>query len=218
MKRSSVHVIATLFVVFLCSNGFSQTIHAGHRIEIDELLWLQLSDEPEHHMYEAHRYFSGGEREAAGHNLRKAAVYLQIDAANVNGEGQNDLKLAADQLVMMARGIEDGTVTDPMDLKDAFARAEHAIAENHCACAKESWRHKQVREAGYRMRAAGAALERSAKWSGHELEAGLKASVKETRQMGAELVEGKDYVVDEIGRGLTSLGNGIATLGHRFER
>ena len=191
---------------------------ANQPIEIDELLSLQLSDEPEHHMYEADRDLKANKKDSAAHNLRKAIVFLRIDAANATGDARNSLELAGDDLLAMTHRIEQGTEIRTVDLEYAFARAEHAMAENYCACAKESWGHKQARPTGYRMRAASAAIERSAKWSGKELDAAVQASVDDTRRLGAALVEENDYVVDEIGEGIAALGNGIFSVGRCIER
>jgi len=219
MKRLTAQLLATLLVTLVCSACYSQLLHRAHRpIEIDEVLWLQLSDEPEHHMYEADREFKAGDSVAAAQNIRKAIVFLRIDATNAAESAKNALELAADDLQSMSHRIEHGHEIRAVDLEYAFARAQQAIAENHCACAKESWGQKRIQQAGYRMRAAGAAIERSAKWSGTELDAGVHTSVEDARRVGAAMVEEKNYVVDEIGKGLTSLGDGISSVGRRIER
>ncbi|HQX50337.1 MAG TPA: hypothetical protein PLR25_10535 [Planctomycetaceae bacterium] len=219
MKRLTTQLLTTLLVTLVCSASYSQLLHRANRpIEIDEVLWLQLSDEPQHHMYDADRDFREGNRAGAVQNIRKTIVFLRVDAANASDSARNGLEVAADDLQSMAHRLENGTEVRAVDLESAFSRVQHAIAENHCACAKESWGHKRIQQAGYRMRAAGAAIERSAKWSGTELDAGVQASVEDARRVGATMVEDKDYAVDEIGKGLTSLGNGIASLGHRIER
>jgi len=216
MKRIASQFLATLLVTVVCNAAFSQVV--DRPIKIDEMLWLQLSDEPEHHMKEAESNLKAGNLSGASHNLRKAIVFLRIDAANCSGSCKDALDYAADDLLALTHRIEKGTPVRTIELERAFARAEHAIAENHCACAKESWIHKRNELVGYRMRAAGLAIERAAKWSGEELDAGARTTVDETRKIGASLVEGKDFVVDEIGKGLTSLGEGIARTGRRIER
>lgn len=217
MKHTATIGLAIVLASTACLSANAQVLRASHTIKVNEILWLQLTDEPGRLMSEGHRQFESGNTAEASHCIRKAAVFLKIDAENSKGTTQQDLQNAADDLDAVARGIDDGSIRHAARLSQSFCRAEHALAEYQYGFARESWAQKEARLAGYRMRAAGTALERAARWSGDELEEGGARTIEATRRIGSAMVNGTDYVADEFGQGMDALGKGISRFGRRFE-
>jgi len=173
MKRMTTTLLVLMCAASICSTAAAQFQLLGERtIQVKETLWLELTDEPGHLMSEGHRQLRSGNTAASAHNIHKAAVFLQIYANNAKGYIQDDLGDSARDLETVSKGVADGSINGLPILERAFSRAEHALAEFQYGYAKESWTQKEARLAGYRMRAAGNALERSARWSGEELDAG----------------------------------------------
>jgi hypothetical protein len=185
----------------------------GRKISVNEEMWLQLSDEPGRHLQAARDQFFNNDRTGAAWHMRKAAVYLKISADNSSAKTEHNLRYSVKELESLARGIESGNVTSINTLERAFSRAEHALAQHHYALANESWAKRESRIAGYRLRAAGNASERAARWTGHEVQEGASAVYRGSRTLGGNLIEGTGIVVEEVGKGFKAVGHQIERVG-----
>ncbi|NQV25446.1 MAG: hypothetical protein HQ518_13890 [Rhodopirellula sp.] len=204
-------VLASLVAVTAWGQSSGNT--HGRNISVTEDLWLQLADEPGRHLQEARDHFFKNDRTSAAWQMRKAVVYLKISAENSSAKTEKNLRSSATELESLARGVESGTVTSIQTLEHAFSRAEHALAQHHYALANESWAKRESRIAGYRLRAAGDATERAARWTGEEIEEGAVATYRGTRTLGGKLIEGGGVVVDEVGKGIEAVGHQIEKVG-----
>jgi hypothetical protein len=108
-------------------------------------------------------------------------------------------------------------VASEKQLKDAFARADHALANHHYLKASEYWAKKDEKKAGHALKAAAQHLEQAAAWSGHKLEAGALDVIDGVRAGAGKLTEGTGWAADEVGKGIDDLGKEISKLGKAIE-
>ena len=189
---------------------------AGHFI-VQEELWTDLADEPGQHMERAREAYLKVDAADAAAELRKAATHLRISASQAAAGTKRTLIRSAVELEALARRVEAGTVKSVGELDAAIARALHSLAHHHCVLAEKSWVQRETRCAGKQMRAAADNLERATARTGEALRSGTRKVAKDIRVISGKLVEGTGFVVDEVGRGFTSLGKQVETVGKGIE-
>jgi hypothetical protein len=213
---NSRFVLCGCVVASLCATSVQaqpDVVERGRTIKVNEELWLQLSDEPGRHLQSARDRFFNNDRASAAWHMRKAAVFLKISAQNATEKTEQNLRYSVSELESPASGVESGTVSSIRTLEHAFSRAEHAMAQHHYALASESWAKRESRIAGYRLRAAGDASERAARWTGQEVQEGATAVYQGSRTLGGKLIEGTGFVVEEVGKGFNAVGHQIERVG-----
>ena len=183
----------------------------------EEDIWIVLVDEPEFHFQKAHEFFLKKDFKAAGSEIRKGAAFLKLEAGRSTTEGKKTLEASADELGKLAEDVEKGAVASEKQLKDAFARADHALAKHHYLKASEYWAKKDEKKTGHALKAAAQALEHAAAWSGHKLETAAIDVIKGVRVGSGKLIEGMGWSADEVGKGINELGNEISKLGKAIE-
>ena len=82
------------------------------------------------HFQKAHNFFLKKDFKAVAAEIRNAAELLKQEAEKATIEGKKALTASINELEKLAKDVEKGTVTSEKKLKDAFARAEHALAKN----------------------------------------------------------------------------------------
>ncbi len=101
----------------------------GGVIAIEEDVWVPLHNEPFDQFHQAHENFFKRHYKAAAAELREGAAFLKIEAGRAAGDTKHALKASAQELDKLATATENGAVKSVHDLDNAFARAEHALAE-----------------------------------------------------------------------------------------
>jgi hypothetical protein len=216
-------VVALAFVagmVWLCpANAEAQAPQKplGDWTPYEEDIWIVLVDEPEFHFQKAHEFFLKKDFKAAASEIRKGAAFLKLEAGRSTAEGKKALAASADELGKLADDVQKGTVASEKQLKDAFARADHALANHHYLKASEYWAKKDEKKAGHALKAAAQHLEQAAAWSGHKLEAGALDVIDGVRAGAGKLTEGTGWAADEVGKGIDDLGKEISKLGKAIE-
>ncbi len=188
----------------------------GHFI-VQEELWTDLADEPGQHMERAREAYLKVDAADAAAELRKAATHLRISAAQAAAGTKRSLIRSAMELEALAKRVEAGTVKSVGELDAAIARALHALAHHHCVLAEKSWVQRETRCAGKQMRASADNLERATARTGEVLRSATREVAKDIRIISGKLVEGTGFVADEVGRGFTSLGKQVETVGKVIE-
>lgn len=217
MKRTKTFLGWCCALTMTLSANFADAqVPGAKQITADEYLWLQLVDEPYHHMQAAREQFLLGDRRGAADELRTSAVYLRISSQNSPRTTRPALLEAATDLENQAIRVQAGTLKTVNRLDQSFARAEYALARHHHAAATESWSKQQARAAGLRIQAATTAAERASVWTGHKVSDGAKTVYSGARSLGGGLVQGSGYVVDQVGRGFESVGKQIGSLGQKI--
>jgi hypothetical protein len=169
------------------------------------------------HFQKAHEFFLKKDMKSAASEIRKGAVVLKKEAGNATEEGKKVLTASIQELEKLANDVEKGTVRSEKKLKDAFARADHALAQHHYLKASESWAKKETKSTGNSLKAAAQYLEQAAKWSGQKLEAGASEVVKGARSAADKLVKGTKWVAEEVSKGIKDIGNEISKLGEKIK-
>jgi hypothetical protein len=180
---------------------------------VQEDVLVVLADEPEHHLKLAHEHFLKKEHKEAASEIRKAAAFVKLAADNAAGEDRKGLLAAGAELDRLADGVEKGTVTSERELKEAFARADYALARHHQIKAAEANAAKEPKKAGQHLKAAADAVEDGAAWAGHELGAGGVDAIKGARLVSGKLIEGVGWVPAEVGKAITDIGKETEKLG-----
>lgn len=169
------------------------------------------------HFQKAHEFFLKKDMKAAASEIRKAAEMMKQEAEKATKEGKKTLTASANELEKLAEDVEKGTVTSEKKLKDAFARAEHALAKHHYLNASEQWAKKETKETGYALRNAALHLEQAAKWTGTVLNIETVNVINSTRSIAGKLIEGTGWVSEDVGEGLKNLGAEISEAGKKIE-
>jgi hypothetical protein len=99
------------------------------------------------------------------------------------------------------------------DLDNAFARAEHALAEQYHALAKAAHKNDNDELAGKYMQAAAQQLRHAVLWSGREIDKATAGAIDATRIAAGKLVEGSGWAAAEGGKLFADLGRAIERAG-----
>jgi hypothetical protein len=62
------------------------------------------------------------------------------------------------------------------------------------------------------MKAGALLLEQSADWTGREAKSGVSAVVRDTKMLAGKLIDGSEYAVEKVGKGIDDLGKAISDL------
>jgi hypothetical protein len=171
----------------------------------------------ETHFQKAHEFFLKKDMKAAASEIRKGAEVLKKEVGNATEEGKKVLTASIQELEKLANDVEKGTVKSEKKLKDAFARADHALAQHHYLKASESWVKKETKNTGNALKNAAQHLEQAAKWSGRKLEAGSSEVVKGAREVADKLIKGTKWVAEEVSKGIKDIGNEISKIGEKIK-
>ncbi|MDA8240980.1 MAG: hypothetical protein M0Z67_11505 [Nitrospiraceae bacterium] len=169
--------------------------------------------EPGSDFQKAHESFLKKDFKASAAEIRKGSDFLKKETEATSDEGKKALTASAQELDKLADSVEKGAVKSDKELKGAFSRAEHALANNYYLKASDSWARKETKETGYALKSAAEHLEQAENWSGHKLEAGTTEAIKEGREVSSKLVQGTGYVAEEVRKGLKDIGEEISRVG-----
>jgi hypothetical protein len=173
--------------------------------------------EPESDFQKAHEFFLKKEMKSAASEIRKGAEFLKKETENATQEGKKVLTASIQELEKLANDVEKGTVKSDKELKDAFARAENALARHHYLKASESWAKKETKSTGNSLKASAQYLEQAVKWSGHKLETGSSEAVKGAQAVAEKVIIGTKWVAEEVSKGIKDIGNEISKLGEKIK-
>jgi hypothetical protein len=207
-----IFLMAGLFVIIV----FSQVAVAPAAYSQTAIETQSKTVGPKVDFQKAHEFFLKKEFKASAAEIRKGAEYLKKEAESASDEGKKGLTASYQELDKMADEVEKGAVKSDKKLKDAFSRAEHALANNYYLKASDSWAKKETKEAGHALNSAAEHLELAAKWSGHKLDAGASKAISLGREVSGKLVQGTGYVSEEVGNGLKSMGDAISGFGKKI--
>jgi hypothetical protein len=217
MKTKGTVGICTLLAYVL---GAAAVVNAAEHVTpgpeyviVEEDVWVVLADEPQQHFQAAHENFVKKDLKAAAVEIRKGAAFLRLEGARATGASKDALAASIKELDTLAAKVESGGVTAASDLDHAFARAEHALASEHLARAKEAWAKKDLKRAGHALKAAATSLEHAVAWAGRTGEAGVIAVIKDAGAVAGKLIEGTGWETDETGKAIEAVGMEIEKLG-----
>ncbi|MHB9061059.1 MAG: hypothetical protein ACYC47_06115 [Desulfobacteria bacterium] len=172
--------------------------------------------QPASDFQKAHESFLKKDFKASAAEIRKGADFLKKETKTAGNEGKKMLAASTRELDKLADSVEKGAVKSDKQLKGAFSRAEHAVANNYYVKATDSWGRKAAKETGEALNSAAEHMEQAVNWSGHKLKAGASRAIKEGREVSGKLVEGAGYVQEEVGKGLKDMGDAISGFGKKI--
>jgi hypothetical protein len=223
-KKIPLMTIGIFILVIMTISAHAETGKAKSRPQVPEG-WIAIEEdyldplegEAQHHFLRAREDFFEKHMKTAAAEIRKAAVFLRIEAAGATQEGGEALKDSYDELESLAGRIEKGAVRSAADLDKAFFRAHHALAENYYYLASEYWGKKDVRKTGKHLHSLAESIERAVAWGGHKAEEGTYAAINEARILAGKMKEGAGWTEEEVDRGLEKLHAEIQKLGKEIE-
>ena len=175
-----------------------------------------FNDEPTTYFYNARENFMKKDLQGAARELRKGAAFIELESSRATTEGKAVLVSSYKELNKLADDVEKGTITAAKDFDEVFARAHQALAKHHYLKALEAQGKKDVTMTGRFMESALIHLEDGFAWSGHKLEAGSIAALRDTRLLSGKLIKGIGWVPEEVGKAITWIGNEIRKLGDKI--
>lgn len=184
---------------------------------IEEERWNLLADEPGQHFGRARDAFLMMDARNAARELRKAAVHVRVAAEHAKDRTRRSLVKSEHELEQLAQQIEAGTFRSIEEFDFATSRALHALASDQYAKAADSWRKRELRQAGHYLRASTDNLERAAARTDAGVRHATATVVKDTRFISGKLIEGTGLMIDEVGDGFETFGRAIEKVGARVE-
>ncbi len=181
----------------------------------DETTWYPYVEEPDQHFKNAHDAFLGRDFEKTAEEIRKGEAFVKLEDVRATGDVKRSLDASARELAQLAGEASKGKVKDVKSLDNAFARADYALALSHRAKASEGWASKDATKAGYELRAAANYLEQGASRAGGDVESGVSAGVKDTREVAGKLIQGTSVATDDVVKDMETIGQEIEMLGKK---
>ena len=170
--------------------------------------------EPDKSMEAAHEAFINGEKDKAAADIEKAADWVKKQGDRVGEDSKAGMKKAGEELDKLGEGVKKGSVKSGDEMKKTFAKVDHQIATCWHKTAAES--KKAGKDSTTDLRKAGAALQNSAKWSGHQLSEGARSTVAALRRAGKATGEGTKAGAEQADKWFKSIGQGIEDLGKKL--
>jgi hypothetical protein len=173
--------------------------------------------EPTSHFQKAGELFLKKDLKAAASEIRKGAGFLKQKAKIATTDSKEDLNASAQELEKLAADVEKGGVTSENQLKGVFASSYHALSKHEYRRASEAWAKKKTKETGQALTNAAQDVEQAAKWSGRELGTDTADTIDYARTVGAKLVKGAGWTVDEVDKGIQGISSALSKLGEKME-
>ena len=196
--------------------SFHQAAHAPVAYSLTAQEGQDQAVNPRDEFQKAHASFLRKDFKASATEIRNGADFLRKEAESASIKGKKMLSASVEELDKLAVSVEKGAVKSDKELRDAFSRAERAVANNDYVKATDSWARKETKETGHALNSAAEHMERAADWSGEKLKAGASKAVKEGREVSGKLVEGTGYVREEVGKAIKRMGDAISGFGKRI--
>ena len=121
-------VVVLMMVVVFCGVGLKvceKSVQAaeadpveppeGHVIVEEDVLTVFV-DAPGEHFHKARQNFLKKDYKAAAEEIRKGAAFMKLQAARATSEGKKVLTVSIGELEMLAKDVEQGTVTSAATL------------------------------------------------------------------------------------------------------
>jgi hypothetical protein len=173
-----------------------------------------FKSEPDKSMAAAHDSFKKGEKAKAAADIDKATEWVKEQGDKVAEGSKAGMKAAGEDLAKLGDGIKKGTVKSGDEMKKTFAKVDHQIASCWHKTAEDS--KKAGKDSTDALNKAGVALENSAKWSGHQLSEGTRASVAAVKRAGKATGEGAKSGAEAVDKWFKGIGDGIDELGKKL--
>lgn len=182
-------------------------------VMVEEEILMMFAEAPGEHFRQANELFKARQFTQCAAQIRQGNAYLRLQLARADVQGKRALKEAVSDLEQLAQDVQSGKVKDTSRLERTFARAHHALARHHQIKAQQYQREEARAKTIKALQAVATHLENGCRWSGQQLDAGVRTAVRETKELPGEMAGGIGWTMEKLGACLNKLGTGIDKLG-----
>ena len=185
---------------------------------VEEEIWIIFAHDPAGYLHDAWENFIDGDIQDTAYHIRRAKAWLKLEACRAETEAKEDLEASIKELEELITALEEGSHPENKTLKEAFAKAEHALSNHHHQKAlsyEEKGDHEKMT---YALDAAATHLMYGSVWAGRELDQNDAVATKEARAIARKVKRGEKWSPDRLREALKGLGRGIKKLGTRFKQ
>jgi hypothetical protein len=186
-------------------------------VVVEEDVICALADAPQDFFKKAHASFLKKSHKPAAVEIRKATAFMRLEASRATTEGKKLLNISIKELDQLAIDAEKDAVKEASSLNQAFAQAEHALAQHHYLKAMECKAMGAGPKIGHALTTSAMCVEHALDWSGNKVGVDTKEALKKAATLGDNLMTGTQWVAKEGGMAIDAVGVEIAKLGKLIE-
>jgi len=218
--RRTIFSMVLFFLVALCPTCMWAADQKPGTLEnlVEEEIWIIFAHDPASYLHDAWESFIDGDIQETAYHIRRAKVWLKLEACRAETEAKEDLEASIKELEELIKALEEGSQPTTKTLKEAFAKAEYALSNHHHQKAlsyEEKGDHEKMT---YALDAAATHLMYGSVWAGRELDQNDAVATKEARAIARKVKRGEKWSPDRLREALKGLGRGIKKLGTRFKQ
>jgi hypothetical protein len=185
---------------------------------VEEEMWIIFAHDPAGYLHDAWENFIVGNLQDAAYHIRRAKAWLKLEAYRAEHEPRDDLEASIRELEELIKALEEGSHPTTKALKEAFAKAEYALAYHHHQKALDYGAKGDHEKMTYALDAAATHLMYGSVWAGRELDQNDAVAAKEARAIAKKVKRGEKWSLDRLREALKDLGRGIKEFGTRFKQ
>ena len=185
---------------------------------VEEEIWIIFAHDPAGYLHDAWDNFISGDIQDAAYHIRRAKAWLKLEAYRAESEARDDLEASIRELERLITALGEGSHPASKVLKEAFAKAEYALAYHHHQKALGYGAKGDHEKATYALDAAATHLMYGSVWAGRELDQNDAVAAKEARSIARKVKRGERWSLDRLREALKGLGRGIKKHGTMFKQ
>jgi hypothetical protein len=218
--RRTIFKFVLAFLVIICPNWLWAADLKPVTLEdlIEEEIWIIFVHDPAGYLHDAWEDFIGGNLQDAAYHIRRAKAWLKFEAYRAEGEARDELEASIRELERLIKALDEGPHPANKALKEAFAKAEYALAYHHQQKALSYEQKRDHEKMTYALDAAATHLMYASVWAGRELEQNDVVAAKEARAIARKVKRGERWSLDRLREALKGLGRGIKKFGTGFKQ
>jgi serine protease Do len=205
----------SIFVLFIAATLtmtglWTATIPA--KTKADETVSVSYGDKLEVHFKQAQKDIQKDDYAGAATQIREGASILKEAAGDAESGVRNTLLISAEDLEVLAEGLETNVVYSSEKIQRTFAHAHQAMAGYYDFKASESWAKNAVDQVADNLKGVADHLEDTMAWLGRKTEAGTQTVISYARQLSHQLKAGTGYIADEVSKDIKEIHREVAKL------
>jgi len=165
---------------------------------VEEEIWIIFAHDPAGYLHDAWENFIGGNLQDAAYSIRRAKAWLKLEAYRAEGEAKDDLEASIKELERLIKALEEGSPPTNKALKEAFAKADYALAYHHHQKALAYGTKGDHEKATYALDAAATHLMYGSVWAGRELDQNDAVAAKEAGAIARKVKRGEKWSPDRL--------------------
>jgi hypothetical protein len=185
---------------------------------IEEEIWIIFAHDPAGYLQDAWENFIAGDIQDAAYHIRRAKAWLKLEAYRAEGEAREHLEASIRELERLINALDEGSHPANKELKEAFAKAEYALAYHHQKKALSYEQEGDHEKMTYALDSAATHLMYGSVWAGRELEQDDAVSAKDASAIARKIKRGEKWSPDRLREAMKGLGRGIRKFGTRLKQ